>query len=181
MKAHGVNASSFADWWAYKMEVVDAIPYNAAILTKVGVTTCINSDDAEMARRLNQEAAKTVKYGNLTEEEAWKTVTLNPAKTLHLDNFMGSVKVGKLADIVLWSENPLSIYAKAEKTFIDGALYFDREKDTQMQAEVRTERNRLIQKMLGAKKNGEVTQKPVFKKFEMVHCEDVEDIWHKEE
>ncbi len=181
MKAHGVNASSFADWWAYKMEVVDAIPYNAAILTKVGVITCINSDDAEMARRLNQEAAKTVKYGNLTEEEAWKTVTLNPAKTLHLDNSMGSVKVGKLADIVLWSENPLSIYAKAEKTFIDGALYFDREKDTQMQTEVRTERNRLIQKMLGAKKSGEATQKPVFKKFEMVHCEDFIDVWHKEE
>jgi urease alpha subunit len=177
MKAHGVNASTFSDWWAYKMEVVDAIPHNAAILTKVGVNTCINSDDAEMARRLNQEAAKTVKYGNLTEEEAWKTITLNPAKALHLDNKMGSIKVGKDADVVLWSENPLSIYAKAEKTYIDGVLYFDREKDVQLQNEVRTERNRLIQKMIDAKKGGESTEKPKFKKYEMVHCEDFEDIW----
>ncbi len=180
MKAHGVNASTFSDWWAYKMEVVDAIPHNAAIMTKVGVNTCINSDDSEMARRLNQEAAKTVKYGNLSEEEAWKTVTLNPAKALHLDKQMGSIKVGKDADIVLWSDNPLSIYAKAEKTYIDGVLYFDREQDKTAQAEVRTERNRIMQKMLEAKKGGESTDKPSFKKQKMVHCEDFEDIWHSE-
>ena len=102
MKAHGVSASTFSDWWAYKYEVIDAIPYNAALLTKAGVNTSINSDDAEMGRRLNQEAAKTIKYGGMTEEEAWKMVTLNPCKMLHLDAHMGSIKVGKDADIVLW-------------------------------------------------------------------------------
>ncbi len=181
MKQHGVSASSFADWWGYKMEVVDAIPHNAAILTKVGVNTAINSDDAEMARRLNQEAAKTVKYGNLTEEEAWKTVTLNPAKMLHLDNKMGSIATGKDADVVIWSENPLSIYAKAEKTFVDGILYFDREKDNLLREEINKERNRLIQKMLDAKKDGDNTQKPKFKPYKMIHCEDFEDTWREEE
>src|SRR5258706_15061537 len=92
MKAHGANASTFADWWAYKYEVIDAIPYNAAILTKVGIPTAVNSDDAEMARRLNQEAAKSIKYGSLSEIEAWKLCTLNPAKMLHLDGHMGSIK-----------------------------------------------------------------------------------------
>jgi len=115
MKAHGVAASTFSDWWAYKVEVTDAIPYNAAIMTKVGLNVAINSDDAEMARRLNQEAAKSVKYGGLTEEEALKMVTINPAKMLHVDGKVGSIKVGKDADLVLWSDNPLSIYAKAEK------------------------------------------------------------------
>jgi imidazolonepropionase-like amidohydrolase len=180
MKQHGVSASSFADWWGYKMEVVDAIPHNAAILTKVGVNTAINSDDAEMARRLNQEAAKTVKYGNLTEEEAWKTVTLNPAKMLHLDQRMGSIAIGKDADVVLWSENPLSIYAKAEKTFVDGILYFDREKDKVLQQDNNKERNRLIQKMIEAKKIGETAQKAKFKPYKMVHCEDFEDVWQEE-
>lgn len=181
MKAHGVNASSFADWWGYKMEVIDAIPYNTAILTKVGVNTAINSDDAEMARRLNQEAAKTIKYGNLTEEEAWKTVTLNPAKMLHLDKNMGSIVIGKDADVVLWSDNPLSVYAKAEKTFVDGVLYFDREKDKLLREEINKERSRLIQKMLDAKKGGDATQKPNFKPYEMVHCEDFYDVWHGQE
>jgi imidazolonepropionase-like amidohydrolase len=93
----------------------EAIPFNAALMTKVGINTSINSDDAEMARRLNQEAAKTVMYGGLTEEEAWKLVTLNPAKMMHLDNRLGSIKAGKDADVVLWNENPLSVYAKPEK------------------------------------------------------------------
>jgi imidazolonepropionase-like amidohydrolase len=92
MRNHGVAGSTFSDWWAYKFEVNDAIPYNAALMTEQGILVCINSDDAEMGRRLNQEAAKTIKYGGLTEEEAWKLVTLNPAKVLHLDDQMGSVK-----------------------------------------------------------------------------------------
>ena len=104
MKAHGAGGSSFADWWAYKYEVMEAIPYNGAIMNKVGITVAYNSDDAEMARRLNQEAAKAVKYGNVSEEEAWKFVTLNPAKLLHVDNRTGSIKEGKDADLVLWSE-----------------------------------------------------------------------------
>src|SRR5580698_1065580 len=127
MKAHGVNASTFADWWAYKYEVIDAIPYNASILTKMGVNTAINSDDAEQARRLNQEAAKSVKYGGMSEEDAWKMVTLNPAKALHVNDKVGSIKVGKDADVVLWSDNPLSIYAKPLYSIVDGTIYFDSE------------------------------------------------------
>src|SRR5204863_992674 len=111
MKAHGANASTFSDWWAYKLEVEDAIAYNAAIMNKVGVNVCINSDDAEMARRLNQEAAKSVKYGGMSEDDAFKMVTINPAKALHVDDKVGSIKAGKDADLVLWSDNPLSIYA----------------------------------------------------------------------
>lgn len=171
MKAHGVNASTFSDWWAYKYEVTEAIPYNAAILTKMGVNTGINSDDAEMARRLNQEAAKSVKYGGLTEEEAWKMVTLNPAKMLHLDKNMGSVKKDKDADIVIWSDNPLSIYAKAEKTFVDGICFFDIEKDKLIREQVQEERQRLIKKMIEAKKNGEATQSPTRKGRRSYHCD----------
>jgi len=157
MKAHGVAASTFSDWWAYKVEVTDAIPYNAAIMTKVGLNVAINSDDAEMARRLNQEAAKSVKYGGLTEEEALKMVTINPAKMLHVDSKVGSIKAGKDADLVLWSDNPLSIYAKAEKTMVDGIVYFDREKDAQMRKQVQAERSRLIAKMAGEKRAGRPT------------------------
>jgi imidazolonepropionase-like amidohydrolase len=152
MKAHGANASTFSDWWYYKMEVVDAIPYNAYIMNKVGLNVAINSDDAEMARRLNQEAAKSVKYGGMSEEEAWKMVTINPAKMLHVDGKVGSIKVGKDADLVVWSDNPLSIYAKAEKTIVDGIIYFDRDKDAAMRFQNKNERARLIQKLTIAKR-----------------------------
>jgi imidazolonepropionase-like amidohydrolase len=154
MKAHGSNASTFSDWWAYKMEVQDAIAYNAAIMTKVGLNVCINSDDAEQARRLNQEAAKSVKYGGLTEEEAFKMVTLNPAKALHVADRVGSIKEGKDADLVLWSDNPLSIYARAEKTIVDGIVYYDIVHDAQLRKNIASERNRLIQKLVGEKKSG---------------------------
>jgi len=172
MKAHGVNASSFADWWSYKYEVIEAIPHNAALLTRAGVNTAINSDDAEMGRRLNQEAAKCVKYGGLSEEEAWKLVTLNPAKMLHIADRTGSIKVGKDADVVLWTDNPLSIYAKTEKTFVDGMLFYDSEKDAALRKELASERARLIQKMLAAKKAGEKTQKPAGTVERVWHCED---------
>ncbi len=170
MKTHGAYASTFADWWAYKYEVIDAIPYNTALLTKMGITTAVNSDDAEMARRLNQEAAKSIKYGGLSETEAWKTVTLNPAKMLHLENRMGSIKAGKDADVVVWNDNPLSIYAKAEKTFVDGILFYDIEKDLQKREEIKKERARLIQKMLEEKKNGGATQEPVKKENHEYNC-----------
>jgi imidazolonepropionase-like amidohydrolase len=170
MKAHGANGSTFSDWWAYKMEVKEAIPFNAAIMTKVGVNTSINSDDAEMARRLNQEAAKTVLYGDVSEEDAWKMVTLNPAKMMRLDNRLGSIKVGKDADVVLWNENPLSVYAKPEKTIIDGGIYFDIEKDKMIREKIAAERNRLIQKMLTAKAGGAATAKPELKKPKLFHC-----------
>jgi len=141
MKSHGVGGSTFADWWAYKFEVNDAIPYNAALMHQQGITVAINSDDAEMGRRLNQEAAKTVKYGGISEIEAWKMVTLNPAKLLHLDDRMGSVKVGKDADLVLWSTNPLSIEAKVITTMIEGVIYFDIDRDQQLQLQNQQEKN----------------------------------------
>jgi imidazolonepropionase-like amidohydrolase len=157
MKAHGVAASTFSDWWAYKVEVQDAIPYNATIMHNVGLNVAINSDDAEMARRLNQEAAKSVKYGGMSEEDAFKMVTLNPAKMMHIDKQVGSIKKGKDADIVLWSDNPLSIYAKAEKTFVDGVLYYDIEKDIAIRKEIFAERNRIINKLLEEKSSGAAT------------------------
>jgi imidazolonepropionase-like amidohydrolase len=154
MKAHGANVSTFSDWWAYKLEVQDAIPFNAGIMQKVGLNVAINSDDAEMGRRLNQEAAKSIKYSGMSEEDALKMVTLNPAVMLHIDKTVGSLKAGKDADLVLWSDNPLSIYAKAEKTIVDGVVYFDREKDKEFRKQVLEERNRILQKMLDEKKGG---------------------------
>ena len=154
MKAHGSNVSTFSDWWAYKMEVQDAIAYNATIMQKEGLNVCINSDDAEQARRLNQEAAKSVKYGGMSEEDAFKMVTLNPARALHVADRVGSIKEGKDADIVLWSDNPLSIYARAEKTIVDGIVYYDIDRDAQMRKYIASERNRLIQKLVGEKRTG---------------------------
>ena len=154
MKAHGASAATFSDWFNYKTEVQDATAYNAAIMQRVGVNTIINSDDAEMARRLNQEAGKIVKYGGVSEDEAFKMVTLNPAKALHIDNKVGSIKVGKDADVVLWTDNPLSIYAKSLYTIVDGTVFFDRAKDAEKSKAIATERAKLIQKMLGEKKAG---------------------------
>ena len=172
MKAHGANASTFSDWWAYKLEVQDAIPYNAAIMQKVGLNVAINSDDGEMARRLNQEAAKSVKYGGMSEEDAFKMVTINPAIMLHIDKTVGSIKVGKDADLVLWSNNPLSIYAQAEKTLVDGIVYFDREKDKELRKQVSAERNRLVQKMMEEKKSGGGVSPAVPSMRQVNACED---------
>jgi imidazolonepropionase-like amidohydrolase len=158
MKAHGANASTFADWWAYKMEVQDAIPAGPTIMSKVGVNVAINSDDAEMARRLNQEAAKSVKYGGMSEEDALKMVTINPATMLRVQDKVGSIKVGKDADLVLWSDHPLSIYAKSEKTIVDGIVYFDRDRDLQLRKRTADEKNRITQKMIGEKRSGGPTQ-----------------------
>ena len=174
MKAHGAGGSTFSDWWAYKYEVNDAIPYNGALMHQQGIVTAYNSDDAEMGRRLNQEAAKAFKYGGVNAEDALKFVTLNPAILLHLDDRMGSISVGKDADVVLWSSHPLSVYAKAEKTFIDGICYYDAEKDLELRARERSERARLIAKMLEAKKDGEPTQKAVKKEQKLYHCDTVD-------
>ncbi|WP_440121712.1 amidohydrolase family protein [Tenacibaculum sp. Ill] len=171
MKEHGVGGSTFADWWAYKYEVNDAIPYNAAIMHNQGVTVAINSDDAEMSRRLNQEAAKLIKYGGLSEQEAWATVTINPAKLLHLNDRTGSIKVGKDADVVVWSGNPLSVYSKAEKTIIDGAVYFDIEKDLEKRKAIKAERAKLINMMLQEKIKGGKTQAPKKKTQKLFHCD----------
>ena len=171
MKARGINAGTFSDWWAYKNEVRDAIPYNAAIMTKVGVNVAINSDDAEMSRRLNQEAAKTVKYGGLSEETALQLVTINPAKMLHLDQHMGSIREGKDADVVLWNANPLSVYAKAERTFVDGRQMFSLEEDQQLRDQMQQERLRIIQKMLSARKAGAPAQPAVARANRHYTCE----------
>ncbi|MFH6994610.1 amidohydrolase family protein [Flavobacterium sp. FlaQc-48] len=175
MKEHGVGASTFSDWWAYKFEVNDAIPFNGPIMHNAGLVVAYNSDDAEMSRRLNQEAAKAVKYGNISEEDAWKFVTLNPAKLLHIDDKVGSLKVGKDADVVLWSENPLSIYAKAEKTIIDGVVYFDIEKDAEKQNAISKERSLLIGQMLQEKNKGANTQQPTRKEKTEYHCDTLEE------
>ena len=175
MKAHGANASTFSDWWAYKLEVQDAIAYNPAIMVKEGLNVCINSDDAEQARRLNQEGAKSVKYGGLTGEEAFKMVTLNPAKALHVDDKVGSIKVGKDADLVLWSDNPLSIYARANKTIVDGIVYFDRDRDKELRKQISAERNRIIQKMIAEGRNNPTGVTPSRPSLQLVlHCEDYE-------
>lgn len=173
MKEHGAGGSTFSDWWAYKFEVNDAIPYNGAIMHEQGITVAFNSDDAEMGRRLNQEAAKAVKYGGVSEEEALKFVTLNPAKLLHLDDKLGSIKVGKDACVVIWSDNPLSIYTRVEKTIIDGAIYFDSTTDEQNQKVNAKEKARIIEKMIIAKNKGGKTQKPNGKKPRLYHCDSV--------
>ena len=158
MAKHGAGGSSFSDWWAYKYEVIDAIPYNGPILTEAGVTVAYNSDNAEMIRRLNQEAAKAVKYGGLSEEEAWKYVTLNPAKLLRIDDKVGSIAPGKHADLVIWSHNPLSIYAVAEKTIIEGAIFYDYMKLDEKIKHNEKEREIIITQLKEAKKSGAKTQ-----------------------
>ena len=171
MAKHGVGGSTFADWWGYKFEVNDAIPYNAALMNTVGVTVSINSDDAEMSRRLNQEAAKTLKYGGVTEEAAWNFVTLNPAKLLQVDDKVGSIKEGKDADVVLWSDNPLTIYATVEKTIVDGIIFFDLDQEKAKNETVQKERNELINLMLEAKNKGLKTQEPKKKSSGHYHCD----------
>ena len=172
MKAHGVGASTFSDWWAYKYEVNDAIPHNGALLNDMGIVTAFNSDDAEMARRLNQEAAKAVKYGGASEEDAWKFITLNPAKLLHIDDKTGSLKKGKDADIVLWSGHPMSVYSLAEQTYVDGRLYYSLNLDRENRLRNAKERNRLTQKMLSEKKKGKNTQKIKKERSYLFHCDD---------
>jgi len=179
MKKHGANASTFSDWWAYKEEVREAIPYNAALLLQAGVNVAINSDDAEMARRLNQEAGKAVKYGNVPQEEAWKMVTLNPAKMLQIDHRVGSIEPGKDADLVLWTDNPLSIYATVDKTFVDGILYFDAAQQQRKDQMVKDEKNRIIQKMLFSEDAGKGnTQSAEKKQRVLYHCDTLEGEEH---
>ncbi len=139
----GTGVSIFVDYWGYKLEAYDTIPYNAYILWKNGVVVSINSDSDERIRRLNLDAGKTMKYGGVPEEEALKMVTLNPAKQLGVDKMTGSIEVGKDADIAIWSEHPFSVYTRAEMTLIDGEVFFDRSKDVAMRATIKAERERL--------------------------------------
>jgi imidazolonepropionase-like amidohydrolase len=144
--ASGAGGSTFSDWWAYKMEAFDAIPYNAALMTERGVIVSINSDDAEEARHLNQEAAKAIKYGGVSPVEALKMVTLNPAIQLGIDNRVGSIDVGKDADLAIYNHDPLSVYAVAQKVLIDGHVYFDRSQDLAQRAVLEKEKQALLDK-----------------------------------
>jgi imidazolonepropionase-like amidohydrolase len=144
--AHGAGASTFSDWWAYKVEAYDAIPYNAAILVRKGVLVSLNSDDAEVMRRLNTEAAKTIKYGGLTEDEALALITINPAKQLDIDARVGSIEAGKDADLVLFDKHPLSSFAKVRKVFIDGTVYFDRDIDVSERDRKQLQKQQLLEK-----------------------------------
>jgi imidazolonepropionase-like amidohydrolase len=158
MAAHGASASTFADWWAFKFEVMDAIPTNTCIMMDRGVNVSVNSDDAGLIRRLNTEAAKSVQYCGMSQENAIKMITINPAIQLKVDEFTGSLKKGKDADFVIWSGNPLSIYSKVEQTWIDGRNYFDRAQDNEMRLAIAKEKNSLIQKVLSTKDKNNSTE-----------------------
>jgi len=165
--AAGTGASTFSDWWAYKVEAYDAIPYNASLMTKRGVVVSINSDDAAEATHLNQEAAKSIVYGGLTRDEALKLVTLNPAIQLGIEKRVGSIDVGKDADLVIYNHDPLSAYAVVEKTLIDGHVYFDRAKDIAGRAALEKEKKELLEKASKAQEQEkEKEKKPETKKTE---------------
>jgi len=174
LKEHGANASTFSDWWAYKYEVIDAIPYNGNLMMDVGVNVSYNSDSNELARRMNTEAAKAFKYGKygskITEEEALHFVTINPAKQLNIDKWVGSLEEGKDADFVIWSDNPLSTKAVCEQTWIDGIKYFSLEDDKQLRKRDANLREGLINKIL--------TQKNDDKKKDWKHQEKKSAIHH---
>jgi imidazolonepropionase-like amidohydrolase len=177
LAAAGVGASTFSDWWAYKVEAYDAIPYNAALMTRRGVVVSINSDDAEEATHLNQEAAKSMKFGGLSHDEALKMVTINPAMQLGIDKRVGTIDVGKDADLAIYNRDPLSAYAVVQKTLIDGRVYFDRQRDIAERSEREKEKKALIEKFKkSAEKKPEdkkpdatvpISQKPAEKKPEM--------------
>nr|WP_315485190.1 amidohydrolase family protein [uncultured Undibacterium sp.] len=141
--ALGAGGSTFSDWWGFKMEVIDSVPFNGALMHQAGVVTSFNSDSDELARHLNTEAAKAVKYGGLSETEAFKFVTLNPAKQLQIDHRTGSLEVGKDADFVIWNTSPLSTFSRAEQTWIEGQRYFDLASDARLRKEAQEERQRI--------------------------------------
>ena len=143
---HGAGGSTFSDWWAYKVEAYDAIPYNAALMTERGVIVSVNSDDASEATHLNQEAAKSMKWGGLSHDEALKMVTLNPAIQLHIADRVGSLEAGKDADIAIYDKDPLSVYAVPQKVLIDGQVYFDRQQDIAHRADLEKEKKALTEK-----------------------------------
>lgn len=175
MAQHGSGGSSFADWWAYKFEVFDAIPQNPAIMHEQGVVTSINSDDAEMARRLNQESAKSISYGGVSEEDAIKFCTINAAKQMRMESRVGSVETGKDADIVLWSGDPLSNFSRVEQTYVDGRKYFDRETDARLRQRDAAIRAALEQKAIAAMQSGDAPAKSGHPRKREYHCEDNDD------
>ncbi len=157
---HGTIPLTFSDWWAYKMEAYEAIPYNAALMAERGVTVGIKSDSVEEARHLNQEAAKCMKWGGMTEEQALAMITINAAKSLGLESRIGSIEVGKDADLVIYNKHPLSVYAVPQKTIVDGVVYFDREKDLEMRKELAAEKKTLLEKMKEEQEKAKAEKKP---------------------
>jgi len=158
--AHGVGGGTFIDWWGFKMEAYDAIPYNVALMDRAGVLTSVNSDSDELARRLNLDAAKAMKYGGLSEEEALKLCTLNGAKQLRLDHRIGSIDVGKDADLVIWTGHPFSTYSRVETTFVEGEPVFDRQRDLQLRAEMAKEKADRLKKEADDEKKNKPSAKP---------------------
>jgi imidazolonepropionase-like amidohydrolase len=156
--AHGAGASTFSDWWGYKIEAEDAIPHNAAIMVRKGVLVSINSDSAEHARRLNTEAAKSMHWGNLTEDEALALVTINPARQLRVDNRAGSLEPGKDGDFVIWNRHPLSSYAIVERTYIDGIAYYDRTTEEKRLTELLKEKSALVTAEKGERRSSPPTE-----------------------
>lgn len=187
MAAHGAGASTFSDWWAYKFEVYDAIPQNTCLMVEAGVLTSINSDSPDLSRRLNTEAGKSVLYCGMPEEEALELATINPARQLQIDHRVGSLAPGKDADFVLWDGHPLSMHSRAEQTWIDGTLYFDRDRDTELRRAAREERAALVEKALaqkeaapgeGEEKDEEGARGPERTPRRPYDCDDLEDHWN---
>jgi len=158
--AHGAGASTFSDWWAYKIEAIDAIPYNAALMQKKGIVVSLNSDDAELMRHLNTEAAKAMKYGGVSENDALAMVTLNPARQLGIDQRVGSIEVGKDADLVIYDKYPLSEYAKVQKVLIDGTVYFDRDTAVTDAKSKAAEKQKLLDKIKQSQPRQQPARRP---------------------
>lgn len=157
MAEHGAGASTFSDWWAFKYEARDAIPYNGALMHERGVLTSFNSDNPELARRMNVEAAKAVRYGGMDEHEALKLVTANPARQLGIDGRVGRLEEGLDADVVIWDGHPLSVYSRVDQTWLDGRLYFDRERDLEQRAAWKAEREELIARVKASEEEEDET------------------------
>jgi imidazolonepropionase-like amidohydrolase len=178
MAKHGAAANSFADWWAFKFEVYDAIPQNPCLMQDRGVVVGIHSDSPETGRRLNQEAAKSMLYCGMSREDVIKMVTINPAIQMKVQDRTGSLTVGKEADVVVWNGDPTSIHSKPEQTWIGGARFFDLEQDQAMREADRKEKGALIQRALLSQDGGE--HKPEFRRGEpRWNCEDVNDVWRQ--
>lgn len=171
MAEYGTTASTFSDWWAYKFEVYDAIPQNACLMQSKGVNTSINSDSADLIRKLNQEAAKSMLYCDMSAEDALKMVTINPAKQLKVDELTGSLEVGKQADLVLWDQAPLSVYAKVESTWVDGVRRFDRDQDQLQRKAAHDEYQALLQKLMASNLSGDVGEELVPEPEPLWHCD----------
>jgi imidazolonepropionase-like amidohydrolase len=158
--AHGVGLGTFIDWWGFKFEAIDAIPYNVALSERAGVPTSVNSDSDELARRLNFDAAKAMKYGGLSEEEALKLCTINPATLLRLDKRIGSIDVGKDAALVIWNGHPFSTYSRVDTTFIEGQVSFDRERDLQLRKDIAKEKADRLKKEADEEAKNKKEKKP---------------------